>query len=522
MTTALRFLRRHLFFVLAAFAVLMASIDATIVAVALPQLTTAFGAPLPWVSATLTAYQIVQVVMLPLTGKLSDSLGRRRVFLFCVGVFTLGSLLCGLAPSIGWLIAFRAVQAIGGGGLLPSAVGIVSDQYRERRAQAIGLFTSAFPIGGIIGPNLGGYIIQHWSWREMFLINVPIGLLVVGGVLVLVGDSADANRRRLHLDLPGLGLYAGAVVALMVGMTAAADDPALWSSPVLWALLVGALALLVLFLRHVRRAADPIMDYQLLASHPFLAANLYNFLFGASVFGLFSFMPYYAVLRYNLTPFESGAVMTPRAVAMIVVSTVASLYVIRLGYRLPMLVGMGLLVMMLALLSQGWQNVALGGLTLHGFWLLALLLLVGGVGMGLSAPSSNNAALDLAPGKAAGMTGVRGMFRLTGGALSVAAIVLALSFFPDQAHGLEVIFMVLAGVLLLTIPLTLAIPDTARERWQREQQRLRQAAADATSGPPGEHPEAPSRPLGAVGGGTDGQTVGSLDDRPRAGGGRSS
>ena len=112
--------------------------------------------------------------MLPLAGKLSETLGRKHVFLFCVGMFTLGSLLCGLAPNICLLIVFRALQAIGGGGLMPSAVGMVSDQFRERRAQAIGLFTSVFPIGGIIGPNLGGYILEHWSWREMFFVNVPL------------------------------------------------------------------------------------------------------------------------------------------------------------------------------------------------------------------------------------------------------------------------------------------------------------------------------------------------------------
>src|SRR5919109_3099675 len=118
---------RYVFFLLSALAVLMAAIDSTIVAVAIPQLTDALNAPLTWVAWTLTAYQLVQVVMLPLAGKLSDSLGRKRVFMFCVGSFTIGSVLCGLAPSIWTLVAARAVQAVGGGGLMPSAVGIVSD-----------------------------------------------------------------------------------------------------------------------------------------------------------------------------------------------------------------------------------------------------------------------------------------------------------------------------------------------------------------------------------------------------------
>src|ERR687885_207394 len=204
---------RYVFFLLASLAVLMSAIDGTIVAVALPQLTDALHAPLTWVGWTLTAYQLVQVVMLPLAGKLSDTLGRKRVFMACVGTFTLGSLLCGLAPTIGALIAFRALQALGGGGLMPSAVGIVSDQFAERRAQAIGLFTSVFPIGGIIGPNLGGYLLHNWSWRELFFVNVPLGLVVLVGVqLLLRGDRPSEDA--LRIDFLGMGLFAGAVVAL--------------------------------------------------------------------------------------------------------------------------------------------------------------------------------------------------------------------------------------------------------------------------------------------------------------------
>src|SRR5436190_13551886 len=114
---------RHVFFILAVSAVLMSSIDTTIVAVAVPQLTTALDSPLLYVGWTITAYQLVHVIMLPLAGKLSDSFGRKKVFLTCVGVFTLGSLLCGLASSIWFLVAARALQAVGGGGLMPSAVG---------------------------------------------------------------------------------------------------------------------------------------------------------------------------------------------------------------------------------------------------------------------------------------------------------------------------------------------------------------------------------------------------------------
>jgi EmrB/QacA subfamily drug resistance transporter len=484
---------RYLFFALSGFAVLMSSIDSTIVAIAIPQLTGALNAPLIWVGWTLTAYQLVQVVMLPVAGRLSDTLGRKRVFLFCAGTFTLGSLLCGLAPSIGFLIVFRALQALGGGGLMPSAVGIVSDQFGKHRAQARGLFTSIFPIGGIIGPNLGGFILHQWSWRELFFVNVPLGIVVLIGVYKLLPRDRRAEQ-PLRADFRGIGLFAGAILALMCGMTAIGDDADRIHTPLLWALFVASGALVVLFLRHIRAARDPLVRYDLLARNPFLAVNLYNFFFGAAAFGFSAFIPYYAVVQYGMSPFESGAVLTPRAIAMIVVATVASLYVIRLGYRLPMIGGVALVSLSLLLLGQQWTSVQLGGLSLSGFWLLATIITIGGVGMGLTAPSSSNASLDLAPQDAAALTGLRGMFRQTGGAVGIASVVLALSFFSDKAHGLAVIYLVLSGVMLLTAPLALMIPDRARERAL-----ARQASIELARSPEDDAVALPSREEHAVG-----------------------
>jgi EmrB/QacA subfamily drug resistance transporter len=483
---------RHQIFLLAALGVLMASIDLTVVAVALPQLMDALQAPLTWVGWTITAYELVQLLVLPVAGKFSDTLGRKRVFLFCLGTFTLGSLLCGLAPSVGSLIAFRALQAVGGGGLMPSAVGIVSDQYGKHRARAIGLLSSVLPIGGIIGPNLGGFILEHWTWRELFFINVPIGIVVCLGMWRLLGRH-EMPRQPLRVDLAGLALFAGSVGSFMLGMTTLGDHPELAWSPVLWAVFASSLVLVVVFLRHIRRAANPVVDYQLLARNPFLAANLYNFFFGSVVFGFFSFVPYYAVVRYGMSPFQSGAVLTPRGIAMVITSTLSSLFVIRWSYRFPMLGGMLLIALSLILIGQDWTLVLPDGSTVQGFWLLAGILTISGVGMGLANPASNNAAIDLAPHQAAEMTGIRGMFRLTGGALSISATTLGLSFFPDKAHGLETTFRVLAVVLVLTaVPLTLMIPDTALERWLREHRRRGPSVPSAPRGP------APQRPAAKV------------------------
>ncbi len=468
--------RRHLFFLLAALALLMGSVDSTIVAVAVPVLGGALDASLTWVGWTLTAYLVVQIIMLPVAGKLSDSFGRKPVFVFCLGTFTLGSLLCGLAPSIGWLIAFRAIQAIGGGGLTPSAIGIVADQYRTRRAQAIGLFTSVAPIGAILGPNLGGLILAHWTWRLLFLINVPVGVVVLAGVLLLLVERPAVRKPALALDLIGLGMYAAAIVATLTALSLTGDDPTLWWDPRLWALFAIGGGSGALFLRHVARTRDPLVDPRFLMQSPFLPANLYSFAYGACTFGFFSFIPLYAVARFGLSTFESGAVLTPRAVAMIATSAVASLLIARTGHRKPMLAGMGLIVLTLLVLSRGWTALDAGGVELGGFWFMALIILISGVGVGLAGPASSNATLDLAPECAAALSSVRSMFSLTGGALSVTAIVLVLSASPDAAGGLERMFEVLCGVILLAALLACRIPDRAQLELRRQTHPVRVVA----------------------------------------------
>jgi EmrB/QacA subfamily drug resistance transporter len=464
---------RHVFFALAAIGALMGSIDITIMAVAVPQIATYFDAPLTWVGWTITVYQLVLIVMLPLAGKLSDSLGRKQVFLFCLGMFTLGSLLCALAPSIWFLVAARAVQAIGGGGLMPSAIGVISDAYRENRAQARGMLSSVLPIGGVIGPSLGGFIVEHWSWREMFIINVPVGAAVCVGVWLLL--KGDTTRKRSHIDVPGLALYAVAIVLLLTAMGAVGDDPAMVRNPLVWAAVVGSVVLFVAFFRYIKRAANPVMDYDLVATRPYLWANLYSMVYGAVVFGLTSFVPTYAVYHYGMSALESGTVMTPRALIMIVISTAASLWVIRLGYRLPMVIGMLVVTVSLFFLGQGWREVEIGPITLSGFWLLAIFAAGTGLGAGICNPASANAALDLAPERVAAMGALRSMFRYTGGILSVGVIVMVVSLYPDPGDGLTVCFLGLSGLVFLSAFISLLIPDTARERWKR--QRLREARA---------------------------------------------
>ncbi len=456
--------RPAVIFAVVAPALLMSSIDSTIVAVGLPALLQELHTTLALVAWTLTSYQLTQTIVMPLAGKISDDWGRKPIFLGAVALFTCGSIGAGLSPNIYILIICRVLQALGGGAFLPSATGIVSEAFGERRQTAIGLFTSIFPLGGIIGPNIGGFIIDNMSWRWIFFVNVPIGilLLIVGSMVLPKDEPREASRHGV--DLNGVGLFAGAMFALLYAMTDLANNPGHVSSVMPWIFVGLAVVLFILFLRQESRAREPMIELTLLRWRPFFAANVYNFLYGAAAFGFFSFIPYYATVAYGMSAGQDGAILTPRSITMAVFSTMSSFFVIRSGYRAPMIVGALCVSISLFLLSRGIHSFALFGLATPAIVLLALQVMIAGMGMGISGPASQNAALDLIPEKVAAVAGIRGMFRSTGGVLGTAGITLAVSQFHDKAVGMQDIFLVLSLFILLTIPVVFFIPDMARQR----------------------------------------------------------
>src|ERR1700744_1437027 len=169
--------RRWLIFAIVSIALFMASIDQTIVATALPAIEKELHSGINWSSWTISVYALGQVIAMPMAGKISDMYGRKKVFMISAAIFTVASLCCGFASNITLLLIARFIQALGGGAFMPSATGIVSDHFGDQRDRAVGMFASIFPIGGIVGPVVGGLFVTYWSWRDIFLINVPIGCI---------------------------------------------------------------------------------------------------------------------------------------------------------------------------------------------------------------------------------------------------------------------------------------------------------------------------------------------------------
>jgi EmrB/QacA subfamily drug resistance transporter len=442
--------RRNVVFAIVSIALLMTSVDQTIVATALPSIQRDLDAQVNWSSWTITVYALGQVLVMPLAGKFGDQYGRKRVFLSAVVLFTVASLCCAMADNIYLLIALRAMQSVGGGFFMPSATGIVADIFGKDRDRAVGLFSSIFPIGGIVGPLLGGLFVTYWSWRGIFFVNIPVGIVLLSLGAALIPDIA--RRPEAHLDIRGVVLLGGTLLPAMLGvgyLGGAGGDPLS-----VYFLVPECLAAVcaVAFVRHSARAESPFISLRFLSGRGFGVMNLLNFLYGGAVLGFAPLVPLYAQDRYRLAALAAGTLLTARAVGMIATAGLAVYLLRRTGYRWPIAVGF-------AVVACGLVATASTPHWLSAYAWLAVATGICGVGMGVSTPSSNNATLQLAPDQAAAVAGLRGMFRQAGAitAVSITAAIVARS--PDPGVAQARVFLVFAAVLAGSLPLVLRVPD---------------------------------------------------------------
>ena len=224
-------------------------------------------------------------------------------------------------------------------------------------------------------------------------------------------------------------------------------------------LFVASIFFIVMFIRHELKTRDPIIDLELLRLKPFAAANVYNFIYGACVFGFSSFIPLYAVSVYSMTTIQSGYVLMARAIGSIVASMISGFFLVKWGYRKPMLLGSIIISAGLLLFGFEFSQVKILGTEISPVVLVSAITLMMGLGMGVANPASNNACLDLMPHRASTITGVRGMFRQSGGAISIAIITLILQFIGNMSLGFTVVFISTGLIVLLTIPFIFAMPD---------------------------------------------------------------
>jgi EmrB/QacA subfamily drug resistance transporter len=391
--------------------VFVAGIDVTIVNVALPSIQRALHAPVSGLQWAIDAYTLVIACTLMLSGSLADRFGRRRVFQTGLAIFSLGSLLCSIAPSLGALVAFRAFQAVGGSMLNPVAMSIIATTFTERaaRARAVGAWGAVAGLSLASGPVLGGLLVSGLGWRSIFWINVPIGALAIYLTQRFVPESKAARGKRFDpLGQLFVVTFLGPVTAAVI------EGPRYgWSSPLIIALFALAAASAIGLVVVERRRSEPLVDIRFFRSPAFSGATLIALVALMTLGGFLFLNTLYLQDVRGYSPLHAGLLTIPMAAALAVCSTVSGRIVAARGPRLALVLA-GLLLAAATGLLIGTGRETSG-------WYLVLAYLLFGAGCGLVSTPITNTALSGLPRDQAGVAGaIASTCRQTGAAIGVA------------------------------------------------------------------------------------------------------
>lgn len=394
------------------FGMLLGAVDQTVVGTAMPTIVGYLGgfSLIAWAT---TAYMLTSTATLPVFGKLSDLYGRRLFYLLGLGVFVGASALCGFAQSMPQLIVFRALQGIGGGAMVPIAQTIVGDIFPgAQRARWQGIFTALFAIASIIGPQIGGWIVDLWNWRWVFFVNLPVGLIAAVIVGVFLSETKDGHDR--NVDYLGATAVIGAVVFLLLALVQGGKDFPWLSLPSITRFIAAA-GFTALFIFAERRANEPILPLDLFKVRLFTVTNIVGFLMSLAMFGAVVFVPLFIQGVVGFSPSDAGAIMTPMMIVVVLASLLGGWLVLRMGFRTQMTLGMGIITGGFYLMSR---------LSPYTTKLQAVeSILVVGFGLGLIMPILVLAVQEAFPKEKLGVvTSSTAFFRSIGGTIGVTVL----------------------------------------------------------------------------------------------------
>jgi EmrB/QacA subfamily drug resistance transporter len=393
-------------------AMLFGALDQTVVGTAMPRIVGELGglSLMAWLT---TAYMLTSTVVVPIAGKLADLIGRRIVYVTGLLVFIAASALCGMSQNMSELILFRALQGIGGGIMMPMAMIIIGDIFTgKERAKWQGIFGGLFGLSSVIGPQVGGWLVDALNWRWVFYINLPVGLLAT--VLIAMALPKHKAQGKVVFDIPGMAAMIVGVVSLLLALTfGGVDYP--WGSWQIIGLFALAAVALTTFGIIESRAKEPILPLRLFKSRVFSTINGVGFLLSVGMFGAIMFVPLFMQGIVGISASASGTVMTPLMISMIVASVIGGRLVYKLGIRAQILAGMIIMAVGFVLLTTMGLNTT--RLAASG------IMVVLGVGMGLVMPLLTLALQESFPKSELGVvTSSSQFFRAIGGTFGMTVL----------------------------------------------------------------------------------------------------
>ncbi len=417
------------------FGTLMGTIDASIVNVAIPHLQAGVGATVDEITWVATGFVIANVIVMPLTAFLGRFFGQKRVYLICLGVFVLGSVLCGMARSLEALVIFRIIQGLGAGALQPTEQAILRQSFPpEEQGMAMALFAMAVLIGPAVGPTLGGWIVDQYSWPWIFYVNVPVGVLGMFMVSRFVHEPKDitaANRaaareQRKNLDWQGITLMAVGLGTLQYMLEEGNRENWFDSSLIVGCLLVAAFALAAFVIRELTAPA-PAVNLRLLSDKVFLSGTLVASVMFALLFSITFLLPLFMQTLLGFSALQSGVALMPRSLFMMVLTPIVGRIYNRVSPRI--LVAVGVLVV-----AFGAYDMA--GFTLEtGMWQVIRALVTQGIGFSfLFVPLATVALSTIERTKMADATGLNSLFRQLGGSIGLAVFATLLTRWTTADH----------------------------------------------------------------------------------------
>jgi multidrug resistance protein len=390
----------------------LVAIDSTVIATAVTSIVADIGgfASFPWL---FSAYLLASAVTVPVYAKLADTIGRKPLILFGISLFLLGSILCAVAWDMPSLIAFRALQGIGAGAILPITITMVGDIYTlEERARVQGYMASVWAIAAVVGPTLGGIFAQFDLWRGIFLLNIPLCLLAAWMIASRFHESIE--RRRHRIDYAGAALLTVSMTLLILGVLQGGHAWAWDSAPSLVVFGAGAV-LLAAFILVERRAVEPILPFWVFSRRLLSTTNLLGFCVGATLIGLTEYVPTFLTVTTGAVPIAAGLALGALTIGWPVAATVAGRLYLRVGFRPTTIFGAGLLVLATAALAASTL--------VPSIWVVAAICFVIGAGFGFAAVTSLVAAQSSVAWNERGVvTGTQMFFRSIGQSLGAAAL----------------------------------------------------------------------------------------------------